>query len=109
MDSAKTWILLANHDDASLMRNKLAFDLGARPACHVTDSSWVDLRMNDQYRGNYLHHREGGGQADPGRADQPPGGARGARQQRRPGRRTTTTHYGERHRLHAEGLRVRRS
>ena len=31
MGAAKTWILLANHADASLMRNKVAYDLGADP------------------------------------------------------------------------------
>jgi len=55
MGSAKTWILLANHADASLMRNKIAYDLGADLGLHGSpDSRWVDLRINGQYRGNYL-------------------------------------------------------
>jgi hypothetical protein len=55
MGSAKTWILLANHADASLMRNKVAYDLGASLGLHGSpDSRWVDLRINGQYRGNYL-------------------------------------------------------
>ena len=55
MAKAKTWILLANHADASLMRNKVAYDLGASLGLHGSpDSRWVDLRINGQYRGNYL-------------------------------------------------------
>ena len=55
MGSAKTWILLANYADMSLMRNKLAYDLGASLGLHGSpDSRWVDLRINGQYRGNYL-------------------------------------------------------
>ncbi len=55
MGSAKTWILLANYADMSLMRNKLAYDLGASLGLHGSpDSRWVDLRINGEYRGNYL-------------------------------------------------------
>ncbi len=55
MGAAKTWILLANYADASLMRNKLAYDLGASLGLHGSpDSRWVDLRINGEYRGNYL-------------------------------------------------------
>jgi hypothetical protein len=55
MPAAKTWILLANYADMSLMRNKLAYDLGASLGLHGSpDSRWVDLKINGQYRGNYL-------------------------------------------------------
>ncbi len=55
MGAAKTWILLANHADASLMRNKVAYDLAADLGLHGSPASrWVDLRINGQYRGNYL-------------------------------------------------------
>lgn len=55
MGAAKTWILLANHADASLMRNKIAFDLAQAIGMPYTPASrWVDLRVNGQYMGNYL-------------------------------------------------------
>lgn len=55
MAPAKTWILLANHADASLMRNKLAYDLAADIGLpYSPESRWVDVRINGQYRGNYL-------------------------------------------------------
>ena len=55
MGSAKTWVLLANAADASLMRNKVAYDLAASLGLPGSpDSRWVDLRINGQYRGNYL-------------------------------------------------------
>ncbi len=55
MGAAKTWILLANHADASLMRNKVAYDLAATLGLHGSPASrWVDLKINGQYRGNYL-------------------------------------------------------
>ena len=55
LPAAKTWVLLANHADASLMRNKLAFDLANSIGMPFSSQSrWVDLRINGQYRGNYL-------------------------------------------------------
>ncbi len=55
MESGKTWILLANDADASLMRNKVAYDLaGSFGLDGSPDSRWVDLRINGKYRGNYL-------------------------------------------------------
>ena len=55
MASAKTWILLANAADASLMRNKAAFELAtAIGLAYSPESRWVDLRINDTYLGNYL-------------------------------------------------------
>lgn len=55
LGSAKTWILLANHADASLMRNKIAFDLAESLGLPFTPASrWVDLRINGEYQGNYL-------------------------------------------------------
>lgn len=55
MASAKTWVLLANHADASLMRNKVAYDLAADVGLPFSpESRWVDVRINGQYRGNYL-------------------------------------------------------
>nr|MBS1899173.1 CotH kinase family protein [Actinomycetota bacterium] len=55
MDSAKTWILLANATDGSLMRNKLAYDYAAAIGLSYSpDSRWVDLRINGTCYGNYL-------------------------------------------------------
>lgn len=64
MGSGKTWILLANHADASLSRNKVAMDLAAEYGLQFTPQSrWVDLVVNGQYLGNYLlaeKNHEGG-------------------------------------------------
>jgi hypothetical protein len=55
MAPAKTWILLANAADASLMRNKAAFDLATSIGlAYSPESKWVDLRVNGTYLGNYL-------------------------------------------------------
>lgn len=55
MDKAKKWILLANHADGTLMRNKLAFDLAKAIGMPYTpESVWIDLYVNDEYIGNYL-------------------------------------------------------
>ena len=55
MAPAKTWILLANAADASLMRNKAAFDLAnSIGLAYSPESKWVDLRVNGTYLGNYL-------------------------------------------------------
>ncbi|MET0933618.1 MAG: CotH kinase family protein [Mycetocola sp.] len=55
MSPSKTWILLANAADASLMRNKAAFDLAnSIGLAYSPESKWVDLRVNGKYLGNYL-------------------------------------------------------
>ena len=55
MAPSKTWILLANAADASLMRNKAAFDLAnSIGLAYSPESRWVDLRVNGTYLGNYL-------------------------------------------------------
>jgi uncharacterized protein YjdB len=55
MAPAKTWVLLANAADASLMRNKVAFDLAnSIGLAYSPESRWVDLRVNGTYLGNYL-------------------------------------------------------
>lgn len=55
METAKTWILLANHADPSFLRNKVAYDLAARfGLAGSPDSRFVDLVINGQYQGNYL-------------------------------------------------------
>lgn len=55
MASSKTWVLLANAADASLMRNKVAFEFAEKIGlAYSPESRWVDLRVNGQYMGNYL-------------------------------------------------------
>ncbi|MCU1537299.1 MAG: hypothetical protein JWP82_1650 [Humibacillus sp.] len=59
MATSTTWVLLANHSDPSLMRNKLSYDL-ARSAglAYSPESRFVDVRITDvngeQFLGNYL-------------------------------------------------------
>lgn len=55
MDKGKTWVLLANMFDKTLMRNKLAFDLAAAFQCPYTSQSvFVEVYLNDSYLGNYV-------------------------------------------------------
>ena len=55
MPDAKTWILLANHADTSLLRNKVAYDLAADFGLPASpDSRFVDLTINGEFLGNYL-------------------------------------------------------
>ncbi|WP_317313163.1 CotH kinase family protein [Absicoccus porci] len=52
---AKKWVLIANYGDASLMRNKVAFDLAKSLGMKDTpDLQVIDLWVNGQYLGNYL-------------------------------------------------------
>lgn len=55
MEPAKTWILLANHADPSLIRNKVAYDLAAEFGLPGTpDSRFVDLTIEGEFLGSYL-------------------------------------------------------
>lgn len=55
LPTAKTWILLANHADASLLRNKAAYDLAVEFGLPGSpDSRFVDLTINGEFLGNYL-------------------------------------------------------
>lgn len=52
---SKTWILLANHYDNSLLRNRIVLDLaGAAGLPYSSKSQAVDLYVNQEYRGAYL-------------------------------------------------------
>lgn len=55
MQPAKKWVFLANAFDESNLRNKIVYDF-ARQLGHgwVPDSRYVDLFMNNQYKGLYL-------------------------------------------------------
>jgi len=53
--SDKDWVLLANYADKSLMRNSLAYHLGAAMNFAYTPrTTHVDLVLNGVYQGNYL-------------------------------------------------------
>lgn len=55
MPAAKNWALLANYNDKTLMRNKIALDLGKRVGADFTpDSRFVEVVLNGEYWGNYL-------------------------------------------------------
>ena len=55
MGKAKTWILLANQYDNSLLRNKIAFDLAdAVGLSYSSKSQAVDVYVNGDYCGAYL-------------------------------------------------------
>ena len=56
MPRGKSWTLLANFKDQSNVRDKVGLDLGRRMG-HIAwtpDSRYVELFVNDQYRGAYL-------------------------------------------------------
>ena len=49
-----TWILLANHCEKTLIRNKIAYDLAADAGLpYSTRSEFADLYCNGEYMGNY--------------------------------------------------------
>lgn len=55
MTSSKTWVLLANATDGSLMRNKTTLDFArAIGMPYTSDSRYADLRVNGTCLGNYL-------------------------------------------------------
>ena len=51
----KSWVLLANYADKTLMRNALANKISALLGMKFTPSvQFVDLYVNDQFQGNYM-------------------------------------------------------
>ena len=54
MEKAKTWILLANYDDQSLIRTSIVFKIGELLGMHTCDFRSVDLYINGEYQGIYL-------------------------------------------------------
>jgi spore coat protein CotH len=55
MPAAKNWVLLANYNDKTLMRNRIALDLGrALGSDFTSDSRYVEVFMNGEFLGNYL-------------------------------------------------------
>jgi hypothetical protein len=55
LGAAKKWVLLANTCDASMMMNKLAFDLSKNIGLqYSTEGEYADLWIDGDYRGTYL-------------------------------------------------------
>ncbi len=55
MGAAKEWILLANADDSSNLRNKLIYEFANKFGLKYSpNSEFVDLYLNGEYRGLYL-------------------------------------------------------
>lgn len=55
MGAAKRWILLANAEDPSNLRNKIVYEFANTMGLAYSPSSqWVDLYLNGQYAGVYL-------------------------------------------------------
>ncbi|MCL1854218.1 MAG: CotH kinase family protein [Clostridia bacterium] len=55
MPEAKKWILIGNYRDRSLLRNKITLDMARAAGLLPTSQSvFVDLYLNGEYRGNYL-------------------------------------------------------
>lgn len=52
--AARSWVLLANWQDPTLIMNEVTFELGRRFGLpHTNNSRFVELWMNGTYRGNY--------------------------------------------------------
>ena len=50
----KTWLLLANHYDKTMLRNKLVFSMGSMSNLEYTPRShFVELMLNGRYEGTY--------------------------------------------------------
>lgn len=55
MGAAERWILLANANDGSNLRNRIAMDLARETGLEATpECRWVDLYLNGEYAGLYL-------------------------------------------------------
>lgn len=55
MEKAKSWCLIANYEDLSLLRNQIVYALGADIGMEETpDCRSVDLYINGEYMGVYL-------------------------------------------------------
>lgn len=51
----KSWVLLANYLDPTLMMNSIAFELGHRFGLQFTNhANHVELYLNNEYQGNYI-------------------------------------------------------
>lgn len=67
-ERARSWPMLANHFDNTMLLNAIAFELGRRMNLEFTPTSqFVNLYLNDQYRGIYQITEQV--QVNPGRVD----------------------------------------
>lgn len=54
MNSDKTWVLMANYADKSMMRNEVAFELSRRLGLPFTPKGqFIEVILNDEYQGTY--------------------------------------------------------
>lgn len=53
MGSENDWTMLANAFDGSLLRNAVAYELSEKLGLVSMSSTWVDVVINGEYRGNY--------------------------------------------------------
>lgn len=54
MPPAKKWLLIANYADASMMRNKLMYDLADQMMDFAPQAKFADVWIDDEYKGTYL-------------------------------------------------------
>lgn len=55
MERARTWVLLANASDPTLLRNKIVYDIAKQmDLAYAPEGEFVDLWVNGEYRGLYL-------------------------------------------------------
>ncbi|MBO5262175.1 MAG: CotH kinase family protein [Clostridia bacterium] len=54
MGESRTWILLANYDDQSLIRNNIMYKIGELLGMHTCEFRNVDIYLDGQYYGVYL-------------------------------------------------------
>lgn len=55
MGASDEWTLLANALDPTCLRNRMAFDVAELLDMeYVTESEWIDLYIDNEYRGNFL-------------------------------------------------------
>ena len=55
LGAAKSWVLLANYQDPTLLMNTIAFELGHRLGMEYTNhEKHVELFLNGQYQGSYV-------------------------------------------------------
>lgn len=53
-EKVKTWVLLANYNDPTMLHDKLFKDLTGDLGMYSADCDWVDLYYDGEYRGTYL-------------------------------------------------------
>ena len=54
MPPAKKWLLISNYADASMMRNKLMYDLAGQMMDFAPQAKFADVWIDDEYKGIYL-------------------------------------------------------